>query len=72
LTAGFGTPLFATVRRERLDEVGEILARVVSGGQVAAAVLHAVPQEQSFTRSFGKAAAKMRCFLWVPSLSRSA
>ena len=38
-----------------MDEAVEALARATREGQVAAAVLHVVQRETSFTRSFGKA-----------------
>src|SRR4026208_2173716 len=38
-----------------MDEAVEILTRATGEGQVAAAVLHVVQRENSFTRSFGKA-----------------
>jgi CubicO group peptidase (beta-lactamase class C family) len=55
LAVGLGTPLFAALRREGVDEAVETLARATGKGQVAAAVLHVVQRENSFTRSFGKA-----------------
>ena len=38
-----------------MDEAVEILTRATAEGQVAAAVLHVVQREKSFTRAFGKA-----------------
>src|SRR3989442_15917281 len=49
LAVGLGTPLFAALRRERMDEAVEILARATREGQVAAAGLHVVQREKSFT-----------------------
>ena len=49
------TPVLAALRRERMDEAVEILTRATAQGQVAAAVLHVVQRQKSFTRSFGKA-----------------
>jgi CubicO group peptidase (beta-lactamase class C family) len=63
LAVGLGTPVFAALRRERIDEAVEILARATREGQVAAAVLHMVQRENSFTRSFGKAESKDAMFL---------
>ena len=60
---GLGTPAFAALRPERLDEAVEALARATREGQVAAAVLHVVQQEASFTRSFGKAQTEQAMFL---------
>ena len=56
-------PVLAALRRERMDEAVEILARATAQGQVAAAVLHVVQGENSFTRSFGKAANANAMFL---------
>jgi CubicO group peptidase (beta-lactamase class C family) len=55
--------VFAALRRERMDEAVEILAQATGKGQVAAAVLHVVQRENSFTRSFGKAASADAMFL---------
>src|SRR4026207_183285 len=55
MAIGWGAPVFAALRRERMDEAVETLARATGEGQVAAAVLHVVQRENSFTRSFGKA-----------------
>src|SRR5262245_7605192 len=63
LVVGLSTPVFAALRRERMDEAAEILARVTGEGQVAAAVLHVVQREKSFTRSFGKAQSGDALFL---------
>jgi CubicO group peptidase (beta-lactamase class C family) len=54
LAVGFGTSIFAAARRDYTEAV-EILTRATGEGQVAAAVLHVVQREKSFTRSFGKA-----------------
>ena len=54
LAVGLGTPVLAALRRERMDEAVETLARATGNGQVAAAVLHVVQGENSFTRSFGQ------------------
>ena len=50
LAVGLATPVVAALRRERLDEAVEALARATREGQVAAAVLHVVQRETSFTR----------------------
>src|SRR6266516_4400824 len=63
LAFGLGPPLLAAIRRERMDEAVETLARATGEGQVAAAVLHVVQGENSFTRSFGKAASADAMFL---------
>src|SRR6266516_6687574 len=63
LAFGLGPPLLAAIRRERMDEAVETLARATGEGQVAAAVLRVVQGENSFTRSFGKAASADAMFL---------
>ena len=63
LAIGLGTPVLAALQRERIDEAVETLARETAEGQVAAAVLHVVQRENSFTRSFGKAASADAMFL---------
>jgi CubicO group peptidase (beta-lactamase class C family) len=60
---GLATPEFAALRRERLDEALEILAHATTQGHVAAAVLHVVHREDSFTQAFGKAASEEAMFL---------
>src|SRR2546428_9026311 len=65
LAVGLATPVFAALRRERMDEAVETLARATREGQVAGAVLHVVqPRKLSgFTRSFGKAQSEDAMFL---------
>src|ERR1043165_3204309 len=63
LVVGLSTPVLAALRRERMDEAVEILTRSTREGQVAAAVLHVVQREKSFTRSFGKARSGDAMFL---------
>jgi CubicO group peptidase (beta-lactamase class C family) len=58
-----GTPVFPALELERMDEAVEALARATREGQVDAAVLHVVQRENSFTRSFGKAASEDAMFL---------
>ena len=60
---GLGTPVLAALRPERLDEAVDVLARATRAGQVAAAVLHVVQREASFSRSFGKAQTEQAMFL---------
>lgn len=55
LAMACGAPLMAAIRQQRLDEAADILANAVTQGEVAAAVLHVVQTNGSFTRSFGKA-----------------
>jgi CubicO group peptidase (beta-lactamase class C family) len=63
LAAAMGTPLFAALRQQRLDEAAELLTRATAAGEVAAAVLHVTQREASFTRSFGKAQTEQAMFL---------
>src|SRR5437867_572122 len=63
LAIGLGTPVLAALRRERMDEAVEILARATGQGQVAAGTLHVVQGENSFRRSCGKAASADAMFL---------
>ena len=63
LAACVGTPVLAALRQERLDEAAALLARATVEGQIAAAVLHVVQRENSFTRSFGKAQSEHAMFL---------
>jgi CubicO group peptidase (beta-lactamase class C family) len=63
LAVGLGTPVFAALRQEGLDKAAEVLGRATREGQVAAAVLHVVQRETSFTRSFGKALSEDAMFL---------
>jgi CubicO group peptidase (beta-lactamase class C family) len=63
LAVAFSTPVFAALRRERMDEAVEILARATNERQVTAAVLHVVQRKESFTRSFGRAANQDAMFL---------
>ena len=63
LAVGFAAPVFAALKRERMEEAAEILARATREGRVAAAVLHVVQRENSFTRAFGKAQSRDAMFL---------
>jgi CubicO group peptidase (beta-lactamase class C family) len=63
LAVCLATPLLAALRQERLDEAAEVLTRATAEGQVAAAVLHVVQRETSFTRSFGQARSTHAMFL---------
>lgn len=63
MAVGFGAPIFAALRRDRLDEAVEVLARATRDGQVTSAVLHLVQGENSFTRAFGNAANPEAMFL---------
>ncbi len=63
LVVSFGTPLFAALQRERLDEAAAVLSRATAEGQISSAVLHVVQRETSFTRAFGKAQTEHAMFL---------
>jgi CubicO group peptidase (beta-lactamase class C family) len=63
LAVGFGIPVIAAMRQERLDEAVAALARANASGEIAAAVLHVKQGETSFTRSFGKARDEHAMFL---------
>jgi CubicO group peptidase (beta-lactamase class C family) len=63
LAMSLGTPVLAALKRERLDEAVEVLARAVRDGQVVAAVMHVIQRGTSFTRSFGKAQTEEAMFL---------
>jgi len=63
LAVGFGSPIFAALRPEHLNEAVEVLARATAEGQIATAVLHVIQRETSFTRSFGKAQTEHAMFL---------
>ncbi len=49
--------------REGLDAAADVLARATASGQVAAAVLHVVQRDKSFTRHFGTAESADAMFL---------
>jgi CubicO group peptidase (beta-lactamase class C family) len=63
LAVCLGNPASAALRQERLDEAAAVLARATTEGEVAAAVLHVIQRENSFTRSFGKAQTEDAMFL---------
>jgi CubicO group peptidase (beta-lactamase class C family) len=57
------SPLFAAVRGKRWDDAAEVLERATADKQVAAAVLHVVQKDESYTRHFGKADSDDAMFL---------
>jgi CubicO group peptidase (beta-lactamase class C family) len=63
LAVATNSPLFAAVRAGRWDDAAEVLERATASTQVHAAVLHVVRRDESFTRSFGKAASDDAMFL---------
>ena len=63
LATSFGTPLLAAVRQERWGEAVAVLEKATASRQVAAAVLHVVQGESSFTQPFGTAESGDAMFL---------
>src|SRR5262249_41914912 len=63
------SPVLAALRKERWDDAAAVLERATATKQVAAAVLHVVQKDESFTRHFGKAASDDAPFL-LGSLSK--
>ena len=63
VAACFASPLLAALKQERLEEAADVLARTISDGQVASAVLHVRQGETTFTRAFGKAKDENAMFL---------
>lgn len=63
VAAGLGAPAFAALQPERLEAVVAVLTRATAQGQVAAAVMHVVQREATFTRAFGKAQTEHAMFL---------
>lgn len=63
VAAGLGTPVLAALQTERLEAAVEVLSRTTAQGQVAAAVLHVVQRDATFTRAFGKAQDEHAMFL---------
>src|SRR5215210_3704413 len=55
LAVMIGSPLFAALRQQQLEEAAAILNNAVSSGQVAAASIYASQRELAFMRAFGKA-----------------
>ncbi|TXT24511.1 MAG: beta-lactamase [Planctomycetota bacterium] len=63
LTASLATPLLAALRQDRLDEAANVLTRATTQGQVAAAVLHVMQGQTTFSRAFGRAKSADAMFL---------
>lgn len=63
LVTAIGTPVLAAIRQDRLDDAVQILASASSNGQVAAAVMHVMQREASFTKAFGTARSEDAMFL---------
>src|SRR5260370_37117525 len=56
-------PLLAALRGKRWDDAAEVPERATTDKQVAAAVLHVVQKDESYTRHFGKADSDDAMFL---------
>ena len=63
LAASLGTPLWAAVQEERLDDAADVLRRATERGQVAAAVMHVAQGDTTFSHAFGKARDSNAMFL---------
>ncbi len=65
LAASLATPLVAALRRDRLDQAFEVLARATAERRVTAAVLHVAQgrNRESVSRAFGQAADEHAMFL---------
>src|SRR5579872_1249869 len=63
LACAAASPLFAALRGKRWDDAAEVLERATADKQVAAAVLHVVQKDESYTRHFGKADSDDAMFL---------
>ena len=63
LAATTSTPLIAALAGNRWGEAVKVLEQATASGQVDAAVLHVVHQQEKFTQPFGKAASGDAMFL---------
>src|SRR5207237_5044746 len=63
LACATASPLLAAMRGKRWDDAAEVLERATADKQVAAAVLHVVQKDESYTRHFGKADSDDAMFL---------
>jgi CubicO group peptidase (beta-lactamase class C family) len=63
LAVCLANPVLGALQKERMDEAAAILARATAEEQIAAAVLHVIQREASFTRTFGKARSGDAMFL---------
>lgn len=63
LVATIGSPLFAALRQERLDEAADVLTQAADKKVVSSAVLHVTQREATFTRHFGNAKSADAMFL---------
>lgn len=63
LAAAVGSPLWAALEPSRLAAAGDVLARAVESGQVAAASIYVQQGDDSFARAYGQAADTAAMFL---------
>jgi CubicO group peptidase (beta-lactamase class C family) len=63
LTAMLASPVLAALRKERLDQASDVLAKATASGQAASAVLYARQRDASFRRTFGGAGSDQAMFL---------
>ena len=63
LAASLSTPLWAALQQKHLDDAADVLVRATADGKVAAATLHVVQGDTTFTRAFGKAKNERAMFL---------
>jgi CubicO group peptidase (beta-lactamase class C family) len=63
LAFAWGGSVLAALRKDRLEEAADVLARATATGQITAAVLHVAQRENAFTRAFGTAHSNDAMFL---------
>jgi len=63
LAATISRPLIAALRKDRLDEAFDVLAKATSNGTVDSAVLHVSQRDLKLTRHFGNAKSEQSMFL---------
>jgi CubicO group peptidase (beta-lactamase class C family) len=63
LAASTVSPLMAALRKQRWDDAAEVLEQATASKQVAAATLHVVQGEETYSRHFGKATSDDAMFL---------
>jgi CubicO group peptidase (beta-lactamase class C family) len=61
--AAVASPLLAALKRERLDQAAEVLAKATANGVVTSAALHVRQGEAAFSRHFGDAKSNDAMFL---------
>ncbi len=63
LAATVTSPLWAALRQDRLEEAATVLDQATKSGQVAAATMHVVQRQKTFSRAFGTARDEHAMFL---------